>query len=210
MKESTRNLLRILVTVISFVVVIFYELKILFTSRYLACGLSGTISIIFFFAFIVLWIVLMFFLKANRKTLIKSGIFLVIFIILIFLLRSGMNIDYRHPNAINSQRWSHIKDILTVTEIYELDHQGAYLKCKGNPDYEIPETETCLGTDSNCCDLSDELIEEGYFAKFPEDPVIGTELNSGYTIVRDNEGICLGAPHVEAICDEKEEIKVCR
>ena len=115
--------------------------------------------------------------------------------------------EEREEEANDAQRWSAINSIINSISQSTVDNSGEVPKCTANPDFDIPESAICLGTGSDCCDLTEALVSENYLSKIPEDPSGGSAEDTGYVIVTNaSQAICVSAP----ISSSETEIKVCR
>ena len=124
-------------------------------------------------------------------TLIELLIVIAIIGILSSTLIVAVNPGRQLAKARDVQRETDIIAIMSSLYQYASEHSGDLPDTDGNPlTNNFPTTLTCIGTDASCFDLASagddgDTIVPVYMAQFPRDPQIGTDGNTGYLIMVD-------------------------
>lgn len=93
--------------------------------------------------------------------------------------------------ARDSQRDSDINSIVMLVRQYASDHSGTLPDTDGDPETSnFPTTLTCIGSGPGCYDLAsagddDESLVPDYTATIPKDPKVGSDADTGYLIMVD-------------------------
>ncbi len=125
-------------------------------------------------------------------TLIELLVVIAIIAVLATVVFVALDPAKRFADARDSRRWNDVNNLLTAVHECIVDNGGDLSACGIATDTaEIP-----LGTDAANLDLSTELTP--YLREIPEDPRVGTDANTGYTIEVDtNNIVTIGAPNYE-------------
>jgi type II secretory pathway pseudopilin PulG len=134
--------------------------------------------------------------KVPGYTLIE--ILMVVFLIVILIgvvVIVAINPQKNLKDARNTTRATDVNQILNAVTQYayeeghEIDDLGEISQCSVESDH--------IGTCSTCLDLSPLLVDE-YIVAIPEDPLVGTSEDTGYTICLTQGGrVEVAAPNAE-------------
>lgn len=120
-----------------------------------------------------------------------------------YLLQGVGAID-QLPKTRDATRQSHMFTITNAVYQYAAEHAG---ELPGGARF--PTEETCIGTSSECFDLASQggadSIVPTYIRSLPQDPITGSEQNTGYYIFQDN-----GRVNVKALGELQPELSVVR
>lgn len=132
-------------------------------------------------------------------TLIELIVVMAIVAILAGAAIIAINPGQRTSQARNTQRQSHVSEILNALQQYSADNQGVMPAAVTSA-----TTATCIGTDPACKNLSAILVSQ-YIASIPKDPggpgTLGTDANTQYTVLYNaaTKRVTIAAPNAEGI-----------
>lgn len=124
-------------------------------------------------------------------TLIELLIVVAIIGVLATSLIVAVNPQRQLAKARDTERETDLVAILGAVYQYTSEHNGELPDTDGDPDTSnFPTSLTCIGTDSSCFDLAGagdtgETMVPVYLAEIPRDPQTGTNADTGYLIMVD-------------------------
>ena len=135
-------------------------------------------------------------MKRTEKgfTLMELLLVMAILAVLFTSLVIGLNPARQLAKARDTQRETDLFQLLSVVYQYASEHSGELPDTDGDPaTSNFPTSSTCIGSGVGCFDLagageSGETIVPEYLAEMPQDPKIGSESDTGYTIYVDENG----------------------
>lgn len=84
-------------------------------------------------------------------------------------------------------RTNQMKIIINAINMSEYEHYRVV--CRDNPNQEVPYGQTCLGSDSQCCDLREAFDNDNYFTGDRNDPDSDSSPGkSGFMIIKEKDG----------------------
>lgn len=124
--------------------------------------------------------------------LVVIGVIAILAAIVLFLVNPGR----KFSQARDTQRRSDLYSIINAIYQYADEHRGMLPDTdRDDSTSNFPITATCIGSGEGCFNLGvagneggTEPIIPTYIVGIPEDPQIGTNTNTGYTIFKDANG----------------------
>ncbi len=146
----------------------------------------------------------------NGLTLIELLIVIAIISILAAIIYVSVNPAKRIAQSNNAQRWSEVTSVLNAVLNYTVDNGGSYpavINSNENLGQVLGTNVSgcnsgcgAITTDTSCVNLEAALVDNGYIAAIPTDPVSGSAGFTDYYINREDTGaFVVGAcdPQVE-------------